>query len=234
MSKTTYKNTLTIPNSSSDEVANGSTVGGDIVVNFKALADIVHKSSSSSSSGVVLGTSTANTASGTYSASVGGYNNSAYGIYSVTIGGCSNYNYKTGAVMTGYYAYNNYIDYGFISNQDSNYVNIGGLTFTKGVTIGSNSTYTMTIPTGGSMILKVQEMVPSLNNFSSYELFITPTVGPYLSRYNTSGNGDYCYYIDFYYLDGTLEIRNRSSYPAQFGLFGTICGQVLDDYYYYY
>lgn len=44
MSKSTYKNLVTVPGSSSDSIvsAPNTGVGGDIVANFKAIADIIH------------------------------------------------------------------------------------------------------------------------------------------------------------------------------------------------
>lgn len=41
MSKSTYQNMVTVPGSTSDTIADGN-VGGDIVTNFKALADKIH------------------------------------------------------------------------------------------------------------------------------------------------------------------------------------------------
>lgn len=41
MSKSTYQNIVTVPGSTSDTIADGN-IGGDIVTNFKALADKIH------------------------------------------------------------------------------------------------------------------------------------------------------------------------------------------------
>lgn len=42
MAKSTYQNLITIPTSGTDTISDGSTVGGDIVSNFKKIADNIH------------------------------------------------------------------------------------------------------------------------------------------------------------------------------------------------
>lgn len=42
MSKTTYQNLITVPTAGTDTISDGSTIGGDIVANFKLLADQIH------------------------------------------------------------------------------------------------------------------------------------------------------------------------------------------------
>ena len=39
MAKSTYKGIVTVPDAATDSIDDGSTIGGDIVANFKALAD---------------------------------------------------------------------------------------------------------------------------------------------------------------------------------------------------
>lgn len=56
MGKTTYQNTVTVPNSGTDTVKDNTNIGGDIVTNFKALADIVHRGpGSDQEAGVIIG-----------------------------------------------------------------------------------------------------------------------------------------------------------------------------------
>lgn len=42
MTKSTYQNIVTVPGSSTDTVNDGQNIGGDIVTNFKSLADKIH------------------------------------------------------------------------------------------------------------------------------------------------------------------------------------------------
>ena len=46
MAKTTYKNLVTVPDSTTDSIvsAPNSGVGGDLVANFKAIANVIHPS----------------------------------------------------------------------------------------------------------------------------------------------------------------------------------------------
>lgn len=125
MSKSTYQNIVIIPGSSSDLISDGSTIGGDIVANFKAIADIVSKSSTSTDSGVIVGYD-AGTASGSQAIVAGGNNNSSSSNYCAVLGGSSNtssgsyscilggrgnncYGSSCGSIGTGYsYVYGSY------------------------------------------------------------------------------------------------------------------------------
>ncbi len=56
MTKSTYQNTITIPGAGTDTVKDDVNIGGDIVTNFKALADIVHRGpGSDQEAGVIIG-----------------------------------------------------------------------------------------------------------------------------------------------------------------------------------
>lgn len=88
MTKSIYNNTITIPGASTDVISDGSTIGGDIIANDKALADLIHKGGTGgTAASVAIGTGSGLSADGTHGAVVAGYECYESGHCAVTVGG---------------------------------------------------------------------------------------------------------------------------------------------------
>lgn len=210
MSKSTYLNTVTVPNSGTDVISDGSTVGGDIVKNFKALASICHRSSSGV--GVIVGVEPSASASQTASAVVGGFGNQADAPYSVAIGGKNCTVGTIGAMAT---------------NTDMDNQLVGGYSFVKSVTVPGGSGTSEAgilamIPSGGAAVLNLQFIAASSGTIQTCTMMIQPGDSGYVYPDYWDSN-----YIagDFYLNNNNLYFQNYHSSPVQVGIFGTIIGQ---------
>ncbi len=212
MSKYLYNNTVTVPNSGTDTISDGSTVGGDIVKNFKTLAGLISQQSTDTSSGVKVGKGS-NSSTGAYSAVVGGTGNHAVGSGTVIAGG---YNCET-EVMDA-----------VATNSDRSNQMVGGYSFMKSMTIPGYSSYAdhnriCKIPSGGMAVLKLQILNPESGFTQECSLILYPGSSGYVSpEYWDS------YYVsaEFYYSNGELYIQNTGSGVLQVGVFGTVIGAV--------
>ena len=107
MAKTTYKNLVTIPGAATDSIVSSPNtgVGGDIVANFKKIADIIHPDSSSSTGCQALNVG-CNFNGGPVNATTGVQyhilNNNGHTINSAMAwSGVDEYGLKSGAFMKG-------------------------------------------------------------------------------------------------------------------------------------
>ncbi|MDO4424160.1 MAG: hypothetical protein Q4D17_00110, partial [Planctomycetia bacterium] len=237
MSKYLYNNTVTVPNSGTDTISDGSTVGGDIVSNFKAIADIVHNSDS----GVNVG-GWGNAAGGSYSITVGGsYNQVGGGGNSaVIVGGDNNSNNgNCSAILAGYYNCNSGSNSAVIGqyctnsqngclavNNDAYGLQIGGVSIFKSLSVPANQTYESwdvnriaQIPSGGMGIFHLDILNPSAGTIESTTLKVYPSSYGTLVPESSTTTG-----ISFYFSGTDLYVYNSNSDPVQVGIRGTIVG----------
>lgn len=236
MSKTLYNNTVTIPGATTDPIADGS-VGGDIVSNFKALADIVQKGDGGVNAG-----GAGNAPGGSYSFTAGGsFNSVGSGCYSaVIVGGDSNQNDGScSAILAGYYNQNTGKHSAVIGqycvnsqpgclavNNDIHTAQIGGVSIFKSLSIPAFLTYEAgdvnliaQIPSGGMGIFHLDILIPSLGTIESTTLEILPTDYGSVLPENSISSG-----ISFYFSGTNLSIYNSNTDPLQVGIRGTIVG----------
>lgn len=211
MSKDIYNNTIRIPTSSSDQITDGSTIGGDIIHNFKSIANIVRKTSDSDNSGTVVGT---------------GIGNASYGAYSAIISGQNNTNHDENSAIIGGYNCDASIRDAIVTNSDRGMESAGGFSFVKSMTIPGSSTNgeanaACYIPSGGMAYLTIQAIDPANGQVQKANLMIYPSDSGYV--YPDYWDSMYVS-ADFYYNGGTLYINNTGSGTIQIGIFGTIVG----------
>lgn len=210
MSKYLYNGTVTIPNSGTDTISDGSTIGGDIVKNFKTLAGLISQQSTDSS-GVKVGKGS-NSATGEHSAVVGGTGNLATAPYSVAIGGKNCTVGTIGAMAT---------------NTDMDNQLVGGYSFVKSVTVpfgsgDSEAGILAVIPSGGAAVLNLQFIAASSGTIQTCTMTIQPGDSGYV--YPDYWDSNYIF-GDFYLNNNNLYFRNYDNAPVQVGIFGTIIGQ---------
>ncbi|MBQ2822723.1 MAG: hypothetical protein IJF17_14205 [Thermoguttaceae bacterium] len=237
MSKYLYNNTVTVPNSGTDTISDGSTVGGDIVSNFKAIADIVHNSDV----GVNVG-GYGNAAGGSYSMTLAGSSNQigGGGNSAIIVGGDSNTNNgDCSAILAGYYNHNSGSHSAVIGqyctnsqngclavNNDAYSLQIGGVSIFKSLSVPANCTYEngdvnriAQIPSGGMGIFHLDILNPSAGTIESTMLKVFPSsYGTIIAE--TSGSSG----ISFYFSGTDLYVYNSNSDPVQVGIRGTIVG----------
>ncbi len=197
MSKTKYQNTVVVPGSASDEIADGLNIGGDITTNFMAIADIVHKTGDYTSAGVAVGGSGNLIPQGTNSVFVGGMNSTAR------------------------------IDGAVVTNHDPQNIQAGGYSFIKSITLASLYTThdanseILEMPAGGYAHFMIQYLNPTLGYVGMTTLEILPGSSGtlYPENYDSS-----IVNFRFYLNNGVLYVEHEGYEVGQIVIWGTVIG----------